>query len=205
MPRQSEPTRQKILDTAYELFYSKGYTRVGMDEIAARARLTKRTLYYHYRSKDGLLAAVLEHYHAMAQTRIANNTRRYRGKAQSSITRMFADLLQWSKTPGWTGSGFTRLVMELADLPGHPARTIARRHKAVKEAWWVNKFGQSHVLRPRERAREISLLMEGAFVMMLISGDRSYAGTAARAARRLLAANARPLSRAGRAKSPGRR
>jgi hypothetical protein len=95
---------------------------------------------------------------------------------------MFADLEQWSKTPGWTGSGFTRLVMELADLPGHPARAIARRHKAVKEEWWIEKFGQSDVRRPRERAREISLLMEGAFVMMLIAGDRSYAGTAARAA-----------------------
>jgi AcrR family transcriptional regulator len=202
MPRPSEPTRQKILDTAYELFYSKGYTRVGMDEIAARASLTKRTLYYHYRSKDELLAAVLEHYHAMARARIEKNTRRYGGKAASSITRMFADLVQWSKTPGWTGSGFSRLVMELADLPGHPARAIAKRHKAVKEDWWIRKFSESGVPRARERAREISLLMEGAFVMMLISGDRSYAETAARAARQLLAVN---VSRANRAKSAGRR
>jgi hypothetical protein len=32
-----------------------------------------------------------------------------------------------SSTPRWSGSGFTRLVVELADLPGHPARAIARR------------------------------------------------------------------------------
>jgi AcrR family transcriptional regulator len=60
MPRQTgEATRRAILDAAYELFYRNGYARVGVDEVAARAKVTKRTLYYHFRSKDDLLAEVL--------------------------------------------------------------------------------------------------------------------------------------------------
>ena len=39
-----------------------------------------------------------------------------------------------------------------------------------------------------ERARELQLLLEGASILMLISGDRSYANTAATAAKRLLSA-----------------
>lgn len=201
MPRPPKDTRFRIIDTAYGLFYRKGYTRVGMDEIAARAALTKRTLYYHFRSKDELLAAVLEHYHAMARARIDKHAERYKGKIDTIVSRKFMDLVQWSKTPGWTGSGFTRLVMELADLPGHPARDIARRHKAVNEDWWRQRFRESGVARPSERAREISLLMEGAIVMILVTGDRSYAETAARVARQLLVAKA---SREVPAKSAGR-
>jgi len=52
MPRPPERSRRRILDAAYELFYRKGYSRVGVDEIAAFAGLTKRTLYYHFESKD---------------------------------------------------------------------------------------------------------------------------------------------------------
>ena len=57
MPRSSAPTRQAILDAAYGLFRRKGFVRVSMDEIAASAAVTKRTLYYHFTSKDLLLAA----------------------------------------------------------------------------------------------------------------------------------------------------
>ena len=55
MPRSGEPTRKRILDAAYVLFRRKGYTRVSMDEIAAATAVTKRTLYYHFRSKDELV------------------------------------------------------------------------------------------------------------------------------------------------------
>ena len=66
MPRSSQQTRQRILDAAYVLFRRKGYTRVSMDEIAAATTVTKRTLYYHFTSKDELLAAVLEAQHLLA-------------------------------------------------------------------------------------------------------------------------------------------
>ena len=66
MPRSGEQTRQRILDAAYRQFRQKGYTRVSMDEIAAATTVTKRTLYYHFESKDQLLAAVLEAQHHLA-------------------------------------------------------------------------------------------------------------------------------------------
>ena len=46
MPRSADQTRQKILQTAYKLFRRSGFFRVGVDEIANAARITKRTLYY---------------------------------------------------------------------------------------------------------------------------------------------------------------
>ena len=48
MARNSQQTRQRILDAAYALFRRKGYARVSMDEIAAATPVTKRTIYYHF-------------------------------------------------------------------------------------------------------------------------------------------------------------
>jgi hypothetical protein len=76
--------------------------------------------------------------------------------------------------------------MELADLPGHPARTIARRHKSAMEGWWAGVLERASVPSPLERAREVVLLIEGATALILIHGDRSYAEAAARAAKRLV-------------------
>src|SRR5690242_16893937 len=66
MPRAADETRKRILEGAYRLFRRSGYSRVTMDDIAAAARLTKRTLYHHFRGKDQLLADVLEDQHHLA-------------------------------------------------------------------------------------------------------------------------------------------
>ena len=76
--------------------------------------------------------------------------------------------------------------MELADLPGHPARAIAHRHKAAMEGWWAGLLERAGVPSPSERAREVVLLLEGATALILIHGDRSYAEAAAQAAKRLV-------------------
>ncbi len=187
MPRKSaEHTRRAILDAAYESFYRKGFTRSGVDEIAAAAGVTKRTLYYHFGSKDQLLAAVLETQHDLSLSRIRKYEEKYLGNAEKFISVLFTEFGKWSEKPGWSGSGITRLVMELADLPGHPARAVARRHKAEMQNWIVTMLGRAKIPLAKTRARELQILVEGVNAMILISGDSRYAETAAYAARRLL-------------------
>lgn len=180
-------TRGKILDAAYRLFYRRGFGRVGVDEIAELAGITKRTLYYHYPSKDDLVAGMLQHQHELARARILSDAPAEAGDAAGLVARRFADLLKWIATRGWTGSGFTRLAMELADLSGHPARRMAKRHKLEIEAWLAAELARSGEPRAAERAREVSILSEGALVMALITGDQSYATLSADMARRLMA------------------
>ena len=103
------------------------------------------------------------------------------------LAALFAELATWATKPRWSAAGFTRLVMELADLPGHPARAIARRHKAAIESWLTYELARRRVDQAALRARQIILLLEGCQVMMLIHGDKRYADAAAQAAMRLVA------------------
>ena len=124
------------------------------------------------------------------------------GSPAAIIDALFKDLAAWSDTPRWAGSGFTRLVIELADLRGHPARLIARRHKALLEGHLGDLLAKHKVPSPRQRAREVWLLSEGAISLILIHGDRNYAAAAAEAAKRLIQAGA--YQRAGRRRKSDR-
>lgn len=57
--------RTKILETALDLFYAKGYDAVGVQEIAEKSGVTKPTLYHYFGSKYGLLESLIRtHYDA---------------------------------------------------------------------------------------------------------------------------------------------
>ncbi|MEZ5785899.1 MAG: helix-turn-helix domain-containing protein [Xanthobacteraceae bacterium] len=185
MPKTAEETRRRILESGYALFYRHGFNRVGVDEIARAARVTKRTLYYHFRSKDELLASVLERQHALALAQVRNWAERLSGGTSDVFDSLFEDLAKWAAKPRYAGAGFTRIVMELADLPGHPARLVARRHKAAIEDLVAEVLAKTGVKNSAERARETVVLLEGAMVLLLVHGDHSYASAAARAAKRL--------------------
>lgn len=186
MPRPAEPTRKRILEAAYRLFRRQGYNRVSMDEIAAAAKLTKRTLYHHFRSKDQLLADVLEAQNELVLQAFKTFGDQLSGSPEAIVEGMFQQLAVWSDRPRWAGSGFTRLVIELADLPGHPARLIARRHKTELERCLAELLGRSGVERPHELARAVWLLSEGAISLILVHGDRGYSAAASQAAKVLV-------------------
>lgn len=175
-------TRRRIEEAAYDLFYRDGFHRVGVDAVADAAGVTKRTLYYHFDSKDALLAAVLEGRTGLAVDRIEHWLGPDSGGPAEMVERLFTALGAWAAGSGWSGSGFTRLTMELAGQPGHPARAAARRHKATIQAMLQDRLAGHGLDDAAGLARRLMILLEGCQAMILISGDRSYASAAAEAA-----------------------
>jgi len=183
-----DATREKILTAAYTLFYRRGFARVGVDQVAAAAGVTKRTLYDHLRSKDDLLAAVMERQSALALQRLATWAVEPGGDAAALVAGLFDELARWSRKPRWEGPGFTRLAMELADRPGHPARRLARRHKATAEAWLAQAFAARGLEDAAAKARQVQILLEGSMALLLVHGERDYLEAGRQAALKVVGA-----------------
>jgi AcrR family transcriptional regulator len=64
---QKEQTRQRLLDTALELFESKGYAATTIDDIAAAAGTTRVTFYAHFPSRRAIMAALINRLNAILE------------------------------------------------------------------------------------------------------------------------------------------
>jgi AcrR family transcriptional regulator len=60
VPRRSTDTREEIRAVATELFAQNGYEQTSLRQIAERLGITKAALYYHFPSKDDLLAELAQ-------------------------------------------------------------------------------------------------------------------------------------------------
>ena len=59
-PTPATGARERILDTAYDLFSRDGIRAVGVDAIVRQSGVARMTLYRHFASKDALVLAFLE-------------------------------------------------------------------------------------------------------------------------------------------------
>jgi len=182
MPEASSPTRKRIVDAATKLFYAEGVGRVSVDAVAEKAGLTKRTLYYHFRSKDDLIAAYLDARDQPNLKQMAGWFDAAEGLVDRKVEAIFINLARVARHPRWKGCGFLRTAAELAAMPGHPAVKAGSRHKTNFETWLAGELSGHDVDESQTLAREIVLLMDGAFSIMLVHRNPDYIEAAGHAA-----------------------
>jgi TetR/AcrR family transcriptional repressor of nem operon len=59
--------RIKLLDAALHVIRAKGYAAATVDELCAEAGVTKGAFFHHFKSKDGLALAAVQHFSDMAE------------------------------------------------------------------------------------------------------------------------------------------
>ena len=188
MARPGTPTRERIISAASALFYNDGIRGVSVDAVAEKAGVTKRTLYYHFRSKDDLVAAYLA---GRDQPNLALFRKWFseaEGGLPAKVEAIFRNLARSARHPKWKGCGFLRTSAELANMPGHPAVKIGAAHKKKFEEWLRATFTAEGIADPLQLARQILLLLDGSFAVVLLHRDPGYMETAGEAASSLTAA-----------------
>ena len=198
MPLSAQSTSDRIIAAASKLFYGEGIRAVSVDAVAERAGVTKRTLYYHFRSKDDLVAAYLE---TRDQPNLALFKRWFDeadGELPAKVQAIFDQLARNAGHPKWKGCGFLRTSAELANLPGHPAIKIGAAHKKKFEAWLRAKFEEVGISSAAQLARQILLLLDGSFAVVQLHRDPSYMQTAGEAAFSLVEAASKARARSKR-------
>ncbi len=87
--RTIEPTRDRIVEAARELFFDQGYNGTGMAQILTRAEANSGSLYHFFPTKEDMLIAVLEKYKLMLCPMVIDPARQ---NASEPIDRIFAVL-----------------------------------------------------------------------------------------------------------------
>ena len=64
--------RDEMIKYAYDLFYRNGFHATGVDTITEGTGISKRTLYKHFTSKEGLITATIDHYHQLRYKAISD-------------------------------------------------------------------------------------------------------------------------------------
>jgi AcrR family transcriptional regulator len=175
--------REKLIDTAQDLFYREGYHATGIDRILAHSGVAKMTLYKHFRSKEELIQAVLER---RGQGVLAQLAALRAGTApREAVLQVFDGLHAWIGAADFCGCGFINAAAEYHDRQ-HPIHRQAAAFKAAFAEHLRESLQQLGVAEAAQLASQLQFLFEGALSMAHVQGPGAQALQARAAAVALL-------------------
>jgi AcrR family transcriptional regulator len=155
--------RERILQTASELFYRRGVRAVGVDLVVEQAGVAKTSLYRHFRTKDELVAAFL----AREDDDFWATWDRVAERERDDAARELEGHLDWIGErigrPHYRGCPQLNVAAEFPDRD-HPARQVAAAHKRELRRRLEDIAARLGVQDPEELGGQLSLLINGAFV-----------------------------------------
>ena len=120
VPHKRERRKQdrpgELLEAALDLFVEKGFAATRVEEVAARAGVSKGTLFLYFPSKEDLFKAVVRENVVAAVAQGAAEVAQFQGTSGELLEWM---MLQWWRRYGATkASGISKLVMsEASNFP----------------------------------------------------------------------------------------
>jgi AcrR family transcriptional regulator len=183
--------RQRILDTAYELFAHRGIRAVGIDEVIERAGVAKATLYRHFPSKDDLVVAFLrlrEQRWTLAW--VEAESERRGATPEERLLAIFDLYDEWFRRDDFEACSFVNVLLELG--PAHPAGRASIAHLETIRSVVRRRATEAGLRDPESFARSWHILMKGS----IVSASEGDVGAArrAQAIARLLIEQHRPAS-----------
>lgn len=164
--RPRTPARERIIDAATTLFYTRGINNVGVEDIIAEAGVARMSLYNHFGSKDQLVVEYLRReeerwWRSLGQVRAVTPAEK--------LLAVFDLLESQASEAGYRGSPFVNAAVEIADAR-HPVHRICRQHWLDVREYLRNIAQEAGVPEPQALSHQLSLLLEGAAVAAAMEG-----------------------------------
>ncbi|HTJ96332.1 MAG TPA: TetR/AcrR family transcriptional regulator [Rhodocyclaceae bacterium] len=185
------PAKDALLEAACSLFYTNGIRGTSIEIILERAGVARQSLYQHFESKDGLVAAFLN----LRDERWCGWMNDFVAAASDDpLEQVFAiyDFLEdWFAQSDFSGCAFINTAAEYSN-PEHPFHVLAARHKArvlgdIERLCKAAKLPEHKAL-----AKQLALLMEGAIVTEQVTPGSGAAAEAKAIARILIQSRPQP-------------
>src|SRR3954470_1727487 len=158
------PARERILDTAYELFSQHGTRAVGVDRIIAECGIAKMTLYRNFPSKDDLIMAFLEQREERcSRAWLQAEAERRGGTPAERLLAIFDTFGDWFARPDFEGCSFINVMLEVVAVDS-PVRQATVRHLAAIRDFVRRLAEEAGIQDPDGFARQWHILMKGCIV-----------------------------------------
>lgn len=161
---------ERILEVAARLFYAEGLGSIGVDRVVEESGVSKPTLYAQFRSKAGLIAAVLDRRREDRERAITVYLDGLDPSTASRVLALFDWLALGHAKPGFRGCPFTNAAAELPD-PKHPARAVIAAYKAWMRRTLTELATADGLPDPPWWGMTLMLLIDGANARVLTTGD----------------------------------
>jgi AcrR family transcriptional regulator len=165
-------TRRQLVEAAVRRFYRDGFRNVGLDQVLADVGISKTAFYKHFECKEDLVLAALEMKNRWLQDTFREMVRTRGGATPAGQLRALLEVVdQIIDAEEYQGCIFVNVVMEYP-LQHDPAHVAAAQHKQAIEEIVRDLAACAGVRDPRQMARELCLVMEGAYVTRQVTGDK---------------------------------
>ncbi|MFG1239089.1 helix-turn-helix domain-containing protein [Xanthobacter autotrophicus DSM 597] len=189
-------TRAAIVEAADRLFYENGFASTSFADIAAAVKLSRGNFYYHFKSKDEILAAVIALRLERTETLLAT----WDGEGEDAEARIlsFIGILIANRVKIMRfGCPVGTLCNELAKLD-HAAGADAARLFALFRNWLARQFRDlGHGEAEADRlAMHLLARSQGVATLASSIGDEAFIDAEVAEMRGFVAAHRRPAAHA---------
>jgi AcrR family transcriptional regulator len=176
--------RQRIVDTAYQLFAHRGIRDVGINELINRAGVAKATFYRHFSSKDDLVLAFLDQRDRVWTVDMIVADARRRGRTPiEQLLAIFDVFGDWFRRDDFEACSFINILLEMGAK--HPLGQASIDYLA-RIRGHVQQLAEEAGLRDTEDfSRSWHILMKGS-IISATEGDADAAKRAQAMARTLI-------------------
>jgi AcrR family transcriptional regulator len=166
-------TRQQIVEAADKLFYERGFEATSFADIAAVVGLSRGNFYYHFKTKDEILEAVIAH--RLSKTRAMLDAWEVEGKTPADRIRSFINILIMNRAKIMAhGCPVGTLCNELAKLD-HVAINRAAELFTVFRDWLSRQFRDiGHDTDADELAMHILMRSQGVAALATAFRDEAF-------------------------------
>ncbi len=119
--------RQKIIDTANELFYKQGYHQTGINQIIDEAGVAKATFYSHFKTKEDLGIEYMRCSAANSLEEIKDMVNQIHDPLRKYMS-IIESLIQFMEDTDFRGCAFSNIASEIVDKD-NPMRKEVKYHE----------------------------------------------------------------------------
>jgi AcrR family transcriptional regulator len=165
--QRKDTKRMQIVLAAFKLFTENGFYATGVDLIMRQSKVSKRTMYIYFPTKNDLIVTVLEFYRANYENKLNTLLTRKDISSREKILAIFADAKSWFGDAHFHGCLAVNAMGEFAGKD--PSIETACR---VFKTWELGVFEklckELPVMYPQDLAYKLLVLIEGLGAIALV-------------------------------------